>query len=127
MPSFTLPDLLAMCPFEWTINPHYEVAGRQSSAWVDSYNIFVDRKRAAFIQGSNELLVAHAYSYADFDQFRTCCDFVNLLFVVDEVSDEQNADDARNTGKKYLSALSDPEWDDGSALAKMTKECVFAS
>ncbi|KAJ3553938.1 hypothetical protein NM688_g3357 [Phlebia brevispora] len=122
MCSFILPDLHSMCPLKGSTNPHYEIAAPQSSAWIDSYNLFTDRKRAWFIQGSNELLVSHTYPYADFDQFRTCCDFVNLLFVVDEVSDEQDGKDARSTGNVYLNAMRDPDWDDGSALAKMTKE-----
>ena len=124
--QFRLPDLQAVCPFEDATNPHYLRASAESSAWVDSYNLFTDRKRAYFIQGSNELLVSHTYPYADFDQFRTCCDFVNLLFVVDEVSDEQNGKDASATGLVYLNVMLNPDWDDGSSLAKMTKESVLA-
>ncbi len=124
--TFTLPDLLSMCPLKGSTNPHYAIAAPQSSAWIDSYNLFTDRKRAFFIQGGNELLVSHTYPYANFDQFRTCCDFVNLLFVVDEVSDEQVGKDARATGNVYLNAMRDPNWTDGSALAKMTKEYVGA-
>ncbi|TCD63577.1 terpene cyclase [Steccherinum ochraceum] len=74
------------------------------------------------MQGLSELLVSHAYPYADYDQFRTCCDFVNLLFVVDEISDDQTGEDASATGLVYLNAVADADWDDGSVLAKMTKE-----
>ncbi|KAI0784176.1 isoprenoid synthase domain-containing protein [Abortiporus biennis] len=122
LPQFRLPDLLAACPLRGSTNPHYEKAAPESSAWVNSYNLFTDRKRAYFIQGSNELLVSHTYPYADYEQFRTCCDFINLLFVVDEISDEQSGMDARATGNAFLNAMRDAEWDDGSALAQMTKE-----
>ena len=88
--SFVLPDLLSICPLEGSISQHHERAARESSAWVDSYNFFVDRKRMEFITGCNELLVSHAYPYADYEQFRTVCDFVNLLFTVDEISDDQD-------------------------------------
>ena len=101
MSTFVLPDLFAVCPLKGSTNPHYAKAARESSAWVDSYNLFTDRKRAYFIQGSNELLVSHTYPYAPYEQFRTCCDFVNLLFVVDEVSDEQDGEDARSTGNVF--------------------------
>ena len=77
----------------------------------------VDAKR-------DELLVSHTYPYAPFEQFRTCCDFVNLLFVVDEVSDEQDGYNARVTGEIFLNSMRYPDWDDGSALAKMTREYV---
>ena len=122
LPFFRLPDLHSVCPLQGSTSPHYEAAARESSAWVNSYNFFVDRKRAEFVQGCNELLVSHTYPYADFDQFRTCCDFVNLLFVVDEVSDEQNGKDARATGQIFLNAMKNSDWDDGSSLAKITKE-----
>ncbi|KIP11163.1 hypothetical protein PHLGIDRAFT_114823 [Phlebiopsis gigantea 11061_1 CR5-6] len=122
MPSFILPDLFAVCPLKGSTNPHYAAAARESRDWINSYNVFTDRKRAFFIQGSNELLVSHTYPYAGYDQFRTCCDFVNLLFVVDEVSDDQNGKDARSTGNVFLNAMRDPDWDDDSSLAKMTKE-----
>lgn len=127
LPYFTLPNLHDSCPLKGATNPHYEVAARQSSAWVDAYNVFADKKRAEFVQSSNELLVSHTYPDADFEQFRTCCDFVNLLFVVDEVSDEQNGEDARATGRVFLNVMRDAAWDDGSRLAKMTKESVLAS
>ncbi|EDR08430.1 uncharacterized protein LACBIDRAFT_326872 [Laccaria bicolor S238N-H82] len=47
---------------------------------------------------------------------------VNLLFVLDEVSDDQNGKDARATGRIFVQAMQDPDWDDGSVLAKITKE-----
>lgn len=122
--QFTLPDLLAVCPLKDATNPHYAQAAAESTAWVKSYNIFDGRKLAFLLQGSSELLVSHAYPYAPYEQFRTCCDFVNLLFVVDEVSDDQNGKDARRTGEVYLNVMRYPDWDDGSALAKMTRECV---
>ena len=122
MLSFVLPDLFAVCPLTGSTSPFYTDAARESSAWVNSYNLFTDRKRAYFIQGSNELLVSHTYPYAPFEQFRTCCDFINLLFVVDEVSDEQDGKGARSTGSVFLNVMRDSEWDDGSPLAKMTRE-----
>ncbi|KAF8867870.1 isoprenoid synthase domain-containing protein [Infundibulicybe gibba] len=120
--SFLLPDLIGMCPLKDATNPHYEKAAAESRAWVDSYNIFTDRRRAYFIQGMNELLVSHAYPYAGYEQFRTCCDFVNVLFVVDEVSDDQGGKDAHSTGQVFIKAMEDPTWDDHSALTKITKE-----
>ncbi|KAK7044139.1 Sesquiterpene synthase 10 [Paramarasmius palmivorus] len=120
--QFLLPDLLAICPLSGSTNPHYEEARGESSAWINSYDVFTDRKRAYFVQGCNELLVAHTYPYAGYEEFRTCCDFVNLLFVVDEVSDEQNAEDARATGQIFLDALRDPAYNNSSKLSRITKD-----
>lgn len=121
--QFYLPDLLALStPFKGSTNPHYKRGAAESRAWINSFNVFTDRKRAFFIQGCNELLVSHTYPHAGYDEFRTCCDFINLLFVVDEISDEQNGADARRTGEVYLNVMRDPEWDDGSKLAQITRE-----
>jgi hypothetical protein len=49
-----------------------------------------------------------------------------LLFVVDEVSDDQNGADARQTGQVYLDAMKYPGWADGSPLARKTGEYVLA-
>lgn len=119
---FVLPDLPSLCPFQPSTNPHYTRGAAESRAWINAYDVFTDRKRAFFVQGCNELLVSYTYPYACYEQFRTCCDFVNLLFVVDEVSDEQNGADARRTGEISLNVMRDPSWDDGSKLAKMTRE-----
>lgn len=122
---FTLPDLLAVCPLQGSTNPYYEKAASESRAWVNQYHLFHGKKLQYFLSGSNELLVSHTYPYAGYDQFRTCCDFVNLLFVVDEVSDEQDGQGARATGQVFLNAMRYPDWDDGSALAQMTREYVL--
>jgi hypothetical protein len=47
------------------------------------------------------------------------------LFLIDEVSDEQNGKDARATCNVFLRALRDADWNDDSVLAKITKEYVI--
>ncbi|TFK49911.1 terpenoid synthase [Heliocybe sulcata] len=120
--QFYIPDLLAVCPLVGSTNPHYDKAGAESSNWVSKYKVFTNRKRLFFVLGSNELLVSHTYPYAGYDEFRTVCDFVNLLFVVDEISDEQSGHDALQTGLSVLSVFKDPKWDNGSVLAQMARE-----
>ena len=120
--QFTLPDLFTICPIKGSTSPHYEIAAKESSGWVNGYNILSEQKLAEFMSNSNELLVSHTYPYAGYEEFRTCCDFLNLLFVVDEVSDDQNGSDAWSTGQIFLNAIRDPKWDDGSKLARMSKE-----
>lgn len=126
MPSqvrrLVLPDLKSQCPFIGTTSPHYVDASAESRAWINGFDVFTDRKRAYFVQGCNELLVSHTYSYAGYEQFRTACDFVNLLFVLDELSDDMNSADAHAILNTYRCALLDPEWDDGSVVAKITKD-----
>ena len=125
MPAkFVLPDLFSICPINGSTSPHYEAAAAESRAWVNGFNVFHGEKLKFFLAGNNELLISHAFPYAEYEQFRTACDCVNLLSVIDEVSDDQNGKDARKTGMVFLNVMRDPTWDDGSKLAQMTRECV---
>ncbi len=54
---------------------------------------------------NSELLPALAYPYAGFEELRTCCDFINLLFVFDEISDELAGGEARELGVILLKAI----------------------
>jgi len=76
--QFLLPDLRASCQLKSGTNPHYKQASAASRAWINSYDIFTDRKRAFFVQGCNELLCSFVYPYANLEQLRTACDFVCL-------------------------------------------------
>ncbi|KAF9453461.1 terpenoid synthase [Macrolepiota fuliginosa MF-IS2] len=120
--QFILPDLLTGCPLKDGTNPYYREAGADSRAWINSFHIFANRKRADFVQGLNELLCSHAYCYTGYEQFRTTCDFVNVLFVVDEISDEQTGKDARNTCFSFAEAMRNPDSDDQSVVARITRE-----
>ena len=120
-----LPDLHAVTPFQGSFNPHYTEASAESSQWINSYRVLSDKKRAFFLQGGSELLCAHAYPYADYERFRTTCDFVNLLFTVDEISDDQDEKGAHETGLTFYNSMRDLTYDDGTTLCKMTKECVW--
>lgn len=120
---FVLPDLFSLSSaFQYASNPFWKRGAIESRRWVDSYAVFADRRRAFFLQGQSELLCSHSYPYAGYEEFRTCCDLVNLLFVIDELSDEQCHSDARRTGDIFLQAMRDPTWSDGSKLARMTAE-----
>ena len=80
--QFHLPDLFTHCTLKASTNPYYKEAAAESRAWINSYDIFTDRKRAFFIQGQNELLCSYVYQYAGYEQFRTTCDFVRFSYQV---------------------------------------------
>ena len=123
--SFVLPNLHAVCPFKAGTNPHYIKASTESSQWISSFKIFSEEKLAFFKKSGAELLCSHVYYYTGYEQLRTCCDFVNLLFTIDEISDDQDERGATHTGRVFIESLRDADFDDGSILCKMTKEYVF--
>lgn len=125
--SYRLPDLHAVCPWTASFNQHYEEARAASAEWVLSFNFFSGKKLEFFQQGGSELLCAWAYPYAGREQLRTACDFVNLLFTIDEISDDQSGEGAKATGAIFMNTMKDDNFDDGSKLCKMTKEYALSS
>lgn len=128
--SFILPDLVALSsPLPIALNPHYATASASSRAWILSHansdalpGLNSARMKAVFAAGDFERLAARCFPYANGDRFRALCDFVHLLFVVDEVSDSQDAKGAEATGRSVLDALTDPALVDGSELAAIAVE-----
>ena len=123
--SYRLPDLRSLCPWKGSFNPHYDSASLGSSQWVLQYTslLIPSKERIPFFeQKGSELLAAWVYPYADAEQLRTCCDFINYTYVIDEVSDVQGVQDAQTTGATVLNAMKDDAYEDGTVLCKMVKE-----
>lgn len=112
-----LPDLMSICPFPWSPNPHHARGSYESMQWADSYNILVDRKRSLAIIKDVAILASYAYSYAEYEEFRTSVDLLVVLFILDEISDSQNEDGVRKTEIVVRRALSGQECD-GSPLSR---------
>ncbi|KAI5835131.1 terpenoid synthase [Schizophyllum commune Tattone D] len=123
-PHFILPDLESpVCAlFPRATNPHYGAVLDESREWFDSFSFFPDKKRAYFQQCIFELLASHSFPYAEYSKFRVCCDWLNLVFAFDEVSDEQNGPDARKTTDVYIRAMRGLTVDEGDKLYQATKE-----
>ncbi|THH10878.1 hypothetical protein EW145_g1031 [Phellinidium pouzarii] len=116
-----IPDLLSLCPFPWSSNPHHSRANKESTEWVLSHGIFANSKRARIISSNGALLGAHTYTYANADVLRTCSDFLNLLFTLDEISDDQDINGVRRTRDAFVNALNG-KYDDNSVVSRFTKD-----
>lgn len=125
---FYLPDLLPIsASFTLGLNPHYAQMAAESRAWLTAHKVLSERTLAMFTKANMEQLVARCYPSAPFYEFRTVCDFVCLLVVIDEMSDEQTGARALRTGESFLNVLRDPSSDDGRPLAQITREYARAS
>ncbi|KAL1732292.1 isoprenoid synthase domain-containing protein [Schizophyllum commune] len=117
---FVLPDHTSICAiYKSGTNPHYDAVAQESREWINSFDFFPDKKRLEFRQG--QLLASHSYHYAGYNEFRVCCDFLNLLFVIDEISDKQSRD-AQETGDIYVRTMHGSNIDEGTKLYQVTKE-----
>jgi hypothetical protein len=126
---FTLPDLPGICrdPFSPSFNPHYEAVASESKAWIDSLGILSGEKQRYFSTSAFEFLAAHTYPYADREGYRTCCDYLNTTFILDDYSDDEGGKGARRMADSFMNALRDPTWDDGTPFARMARESVCSS
>lgn len=124
---YHLPDLHALCPWKAAFNPHNDAVGHASREWVLSYPHDAEQamdKLKFFEQCGPELLASWGYPYAGPEELRTCCDFVNLLFTIDEISDLQNGKEAATTATCVIRSMTEDDYDDGSILCHMTRESV---
>lgn len=121
--SFKLPDFAAMTKFKPSVKETFKHVGADSLAWFDSFGVLSPRKRDIFIKSDADLLVAYTYPYAGDEEYRTCLDFISLLFALDEITDDQNADDARKTMASFLRTLDGGDCD-GSVISRMTARSV---
>ena len=123
--SYRLPDLHSHCSWKSAVNPHYDEVAPASSDWTLSYVYRIpelQHRAETFRRTSSELLAAYTFPHANAEQLRMCCDFVNLLFVIDEITDAQSGKDAAASRAIVLSAMhGDGSYDD-SALSRMTQE-----
>jgi hypothetical protein len=52
------------------------------------------------------------------------CDFINLLFVLDHLSDDMNGQDAHGVCEVLYQVMADPDFKHDSVLAQITFEYV---
>jgi len=125
---FTLPDLPGICqdPFSPSLNPHYEAIASESKAWIDSLGILSGEKQRYFSTSAFEFLAAHTYPHADREGYRSCCDYLNTTFILDDYSDDEGGKGARLMADSFMNALRDPTWDDGTPFARMARELVYS-
>ena len=116
-----LPDLVSLCHFPWQTNPHFDQASEQTTDWILSYNIFDEEGKKRFVGTNGALLGAHTYTYANLEALRTCSDFLNLLFTLDEISDAQEPEGVLETRNCFANALNGI-YDDSNVVSRFTKE-----
>ncbi|KAI0325771.1 terpenoid synthase [Cubamyces sp. BRFM 1775] len=120
--TFTIPDLHAMTPFVGSFSPHYAKVVSESSAWAARFPVLTEKQRVSYIDAASQLLAAHTYPYADEERFRGICDFMCILFMCDEITDDQNGEGAQKSGVTLYNAMKSLDYDDGSALCKLVHE-----
>ncbi|KAH8113532.1 terpenoid synthase [Phellopilus nigrolimitatus] len=119
--TFKLPDLITMCTgkLSSSIHPAYLEAGVESAEWASSYEVLGPNSRVFFAKTLLSSLAGCAYPYVGYEELKLCCDYLNFVFALDEVTDVQNGADARKTMDIHIRSFSG-EACDGSAMSQMS-------
>lgn len=101
-----LANLHAGWPFPKRINPLTPTICPESAAWIASFNLFDNLKQQEnFSKVDAELLAAYSYPRHSVEYFRICCDYVNVIFACDDVSDGLNGVDAGKLVKAIVALI----------------------
>ncbi|KAG1847828.1 terpenoid synthase [Suillus subalutaceus] len=103
-----IPDLLARWPFPRRLNQHYSKVSAESSAWLESFKAFSPKAQHAFDRCDFNLLGCLAFPNASEEHVRSACDYLNLVFVIDEYSDVSEEGEVRKQKDTVMDALRHP-------------------
>ncbi|THH10889.1 hypothetical protein EW145_g1026 [Phellinidium pouzarii] len=114
-----LPDLFSLCPFPISLHPQYKRVSLESNAWVGTYEVLGPDSCAIFTWIDTPLLGSYVYSYATYDKLRIACDLINMIFAMDDLSDEQDSVAAHSTMDLHIGVLFGGQGD-ASAVSRMS-------
>lgn len=121
-----IPDLVSHCTFPLRNNRHRKRATVECKQWLFKGGNLSQKKRDAFHGLKAGLLTSMCYPNAAFPQLRVCCDFMNWLFHMDNISDDMNDRSTMNTGVDIMNALWLPQkYRPATRVGKMAREWVF--
>lgn len=141
--TIIIPDLVSHCDFSIHCNPKVETAVEESKAWLFEHGQLGEKRKNAFrglkaggeIPGPLEFparstadslfseLTSMCYPYANFDQLRVCCDFMNYLFHLDDLSDDMTHLGTRSIANDIMNTLYCPTtYESNTRVSTLTRE-----
>lgn len=119
--QFILPDLYAVLPFKGGgQNPLFDVVSKESGDWIAGCGILPSSRHVEAISTHAGLFASYLYPTASYEALRVSTDFMNVLFILDKITDTQDPDGVRGTLGFLARALgNDLDCDDGSPITKM--------
>ncbi|THH00478.1 hypothetical protein EW026_g2048 [Hermanssonia centrifuga] len=118
-----IPDLVSHCDFPLKNNRHRKQATVECKQWLFRGGNLSQKKRDAFHGLKAGLLTAMCYPQAAYPQLRVCCDFMNWLFHLDNISDDMNDRGTSKTGVDIMNVLWCPDTHvPTTRVGKMTRD-----
>ena len=121
--SLVLPDLHALTPWSGGFNPHYaRLISEEDAERAALYTHLPESMHPFFRQKAGELLAAYTFPSGSFERLRVVRDLIDLLYVIDLITDDQTGKNARATGLTFYNSLRSENFDDGSQICRLTQE-----
>ncbi|KAJ3559506.1 hypothetical protein NM688_g309 [Phlebia brevispora] len=106
---YHLPDTLRHWPWKADVNPYYQAAKAESVAWIESFKPFSPEAQTSFNKCDFSLLAACTYVKSNFYNLRSCCDAMHVFFVLDEYTDQLNAEGTKVLCDASMNAILHPD------------------
>jgi alpha-muurolene/germacrene-A/gamma-muurolene/(+)-delta-cadinol synthase len=108
--AFQVPDLQSHCPFPAAYHKNGDAIAAASEKWVENgCRVFTaDMRRHIASLGSGQL-AAYCYNQCSDERFRIICDFMLVLFLLDDLSDDLMTKDTEILADVVMNAMNFPE------------------
>ncbi|KAG1813656.1 terpenoid synthase [Suillus subaureus] len=103
-----LPDTMTNWPWPRAMNPHFEVVKAEVDASFREFKALSAESQEAFDKCDSARLAALSYPNVSREHLRIACEFINVLIIVDEYTDVENAAVAEAMVDIVIDALHNP-------------------
>lgn len=108
---FRLPDLWSHCPYPAIYHQNGDAIALASERWVqDNSRVMTPLLRKTIEQLGSGQLAAFCYNHVNDERFRIVCDFMIVLFLLDDLSDELATRDSEIFSDIVMNAMTFPEY-----------------
>ncbi|KAF8588089.1 terpenoid synthase [Ramaria rubella] len=108
--AFRLPDLISNCPFPVAYHKNGDAIAAASEKWVEQgCRVFTEDMRRHLRGLMAGQLAAYCYNKCSDERFRVICDFMLVLFLLDDLSDDLMTKDTEILADVVMNAIAFPE------------------
>ncbi|KAF8580485.1 terpenoid synthase [Ramaria rubella] len=107
---YQLPDLISICPFPSAYHKNGDAIAAASEQWIErTCRVFTEDMRRHLDSLMGGQLAAYCYTQCNDERFRLVCDFMLVLFLLDDLSDDLMTRDTEVLADVIMNALAFPE------------------
>ncbi|KZS92130.1 terpenoid synthase [Sistotremastrum niveocremeum HHB9708] len=107
--TYRIPEMLKNWPWPRRINPHFKGASSASAAWLEQFKPESPAVQKTFAtDNSHGLLSSLAYPTVDPKTLRVACDFLAVLFIIDDSTDPETSSEVGSVVERIKDVFRSP-------------------